>query len=159
SLGAWQRKVVPLASVLTVLAELLEFLRQSHAEGLLLQGLGPNTILVDPSDRIHYLGADMVLDQRSDAARHSREIFASARLPRGFAAPELQEGDSELDVRSDMYSWGSLAYFLFTGTSPEQIAVEQGKDVATFKPQHFDRLYKSLEGIPSAHCLNWAEQL
>ncbi|MBI3409735.1 MAG: hypothetical protein HY040_15450, partial [Planctomycetes bacterium] len=159
SLGAWQRKVVPLASVLTVLAELLEFLRQAHAEGLLLQGLGPGAILVDPSDRIHYLGADMVLDQRADAARQWHEVFAPERLPRGFAAPELLESAGVPDARSDLYSWGALAYFLFTGHSPEQIAIEQGKDWANFQRQHFERLSKSLEGIPVTHCRNWAEQL
>src|SRR5262245_49252590 len=73
-LGDWQQTAVPVASLLSVLAELLEFVRQAHSEGLVLQGLGPAAILIDRSDRVHYIGSDMVAETKALAG--VRGLFA-----------------------------------------------------------------------------------
>jgi hypothetical protein len=160
-LGDWQQTVLPLASILGVLAELLEFIRQAHAEGLLLLGLGPAAVLVDRSDRVHYLGTDMVIEAaRADlAAPVWSRLFPPDRFPGGFSAPELFEGGTGPDARADLYAWACLAYFLLTGQSPVQIALEQGKTWAHFQEVHFTRLAKSLGEVPAAHVRHWAEQL
>src|SRR5262245_17808163 len=44
SLEDWRKGVLPLAAILGVLAEVLEFMRQAHDEGLLLGALDPSTI-------------------------------------------------------------------------------------------------------------------
>src|SRR5262245_45723643 len=44
-LEEWRKNVLPLAALLGVLAELLEFMRQAHDEGLLLGALDPGAIL------------------------------------------------------------------------------------------------------------------
>lgn len=156
-LGDWQQTAVPVASLLSVLAELLEFVRQAHSEGLVLQGLGPAAILIDRSDRVHYIGSDMVAEFKALAG--VRRLFPQERYPRGFAAPEFFDPAGAPSARSDLYAWGTLAYFLLTGHMPWQIALEQGRPWAQFEEAHFQRLDKSLRQIPPAHVHAWAEQL
>src|SRR5262245_56693773 len=156
-LGDWQQSAVPVASLLSVLAELLEFVGRAHAEGLLLQGLGPAAILIERADRVHYIGSDMVTPLK-DLSR-VRRLFPQDRYPRGFAAPELFDAAQGPSPRSDLYAWGTLAYFLFTGDMPWQIAMEQGRSWAQFQDAHLERLEKSLRQIPPAHVAAWAEQL
>src|SRR5262245_57215746 len=50
-LARWLHTDPPAGSVLSVAAELLEFVRSAHADGLLLNGLGPSTVLVDRAGR------------------------------------------------------------------------------------------------------------
>jgi hypothetical protein len=157
-LGDWQQGVVTVASLLSILAELLEFIRKAHAEGLLLQGLGPAAILIDSADRVHYIGSDMVLEQ-AEAGTTRRQLFPAERYPRGFAAPELFDARRGAGPRSDLYSWGTLAYFLITSHTPWQIALEQGRPWAQFEEAHFAKLEQSLRGIPPAHVAVWAEEL
>src|SRR5262245_34781857 len=149
-LGDWQQSAVPVASLLSVLAELLEFLRQAHAEGLLLQGLGPAAIVIDRADRVHYIGSDMVTELRE--LGRVRRLFPPERYPRGFAAPEYFDPAQRLSPRSDLYAWGTLAYFLFTGHMPWQIALEQNRPWAEFQPAQFNRLDTSLRQIPPTVC-------
>lgn len=156
-LGDWQQAAVPVASLLSVLAELFEFVRRAHGEGLLLQGLGPAAILIDRADRVHYIGSDMVAEQKE--LGRIRRLFPHERFPRGFAAPEFFDAAQSPSPRSDLYAWGALAYFLFTGHMPWQIALEQGRPWAEFQPVHFERLEAALRQIPPAHVEAWAEQL
>ncbi len=156
-LGDWQQSAVPVSSLLSVLAELLEFVRQAHAEGLILQGLGPAAILIDRADRVHYIGSDMVAELKE--LPQVRRLFSPERYPRGFAAPEFFDPNQIPSPRSDLYAWGTLAYFLFTGHMPWQIALEQNRPWAHFDDSHFERLDKALRQIPPAHVAIWAEQL
>src|SRR5262249_61234870 len=114
-------------------------------------------ILIDRADRVHYIGSDMVT-QLKDLGR-VRRLFPHERYPRGFAAPELFDPTHTPTLRSDLYAWGTLAYFLFTGHIPWQIALEQERPWAQFEDSHFERLEKSLRQIPPAHVQPWAEQL
>src|SRR5262249_2701715 len=93
-LPEWQEQGLPLTSVLAVLAELVEFIRQAHAEGLLLLGLSPGAIVVDALERVHYVGTDMALAHGSPLLSEANgsdgwaRFFPPERFPRGFAAPE-----------------------------------------------------------------------
>ena len=158
-LGDWQQSVVTVASLLSILAELLEFIRQTHGEGLLLQGLGPAGIVIDRSDRVHYIGSDMVVAQDEASSSALRSLFPPERFARGFAAPELFEAERSPSPRSDLYAWGTLAYFLLTGQTPWQLALEQGRPWAQFQETHFAKLEQGLRNIPPAHVNMWAEEL
>jgi hypothetical protein len=93
-LPEWQHQIVPISSVFSVLAELLEFMRQAHAENLLLLGLGPTSLIVDASDRVHYVGAEMVLSRQSALLKETtptalwQRLYPADRFARGYAAPE-----------------------------------------------------------------------
>ncbi len=179
ALSEWQRSVLPLASLLGVLAEVLEFMRQAHEEGLLLNGLGPSAIIVDRAGRVHYVGTEMVVADPAPTAigyqpsaisgaesrlpkadsRLWARFFPPERYPRGFTAPECFDPNPLPQRRSDLYAWGSLAYFLLTGDRPGQIAQDQDRPWALFGDRHFAKLERSLRGVPPAHVSNWGEQL
>jgi serine/threonine protein kinase len=160
-LTAWQESVLPLAALLGVLAELLDFLRQAHADGLLLQALSPAAILVDRADRCHYLGTDTVIEATHDevSADQRARHFPADRFPLGFTAPENLEPETRPDARGDLYAWGAVAYYLLTGQSPADIALARGQPWARFSETHFRRLERSLRELPARHVNDWTEQL
>ena len=97
----WQQQILPISSILAVLAELLEFAKQAHNEGLLLLGLGPSSLLVDASDRVHYVGTEMVLSQQSILLKEStpaavwQRLFPSEPLPPRLRRPRvLRSGET-----------------------------------------------------------------
>ena len=164
-LPAWLNQVLPVSSVLAVLAELLEFIHQAHAEGLLLLGLSPDAVVIDALERVHYVGSDMAVSQanpmlteRNGSDAWSR-FFPPERFPRGFAATECFLPGRRPDRRSDLYAWGCLVYLLLTGESPVQLAQDQGRRWALFQDEHFARLHAALNGVPGATLKTWADQL
>jgi hypothetical protein len=169
-LARWRQKIQPLAWVLGVLAELLEFIQAAHGDGLLLNGLGPGAVLVDPVGRVHYLGTDMVVELEpgtqlaiagaaAGAGSDWTRLFPPERYPRGFAAPECFDPARPRDRRTDLYGWATIAYFLLTGDRPPQLALNQGQAWARFEEPQFARLERALRSIPPIHARNWAEQL
>jgi hypothetical protein len=171
--AVWEKQIVPISSILSVLAELLEFLKQAHAEGLLLLGLAPSSLLIDASDRVHYVGAEMVLAQQSpllkvptpergnrgsEAALWQR-LFPADRFARGFSAPECFDPNRRPDVRADLFAWGTLAYSLLTGAALDEVAREQGRPWTTFTETHWERLEKLLAQLPPSSVQAWAKQI
>ncbi len=161
----WQRQVLPVRSLLAVLAELLEFVRQAHDDGLLLQGLGPGAILIDDSDRVHYLGSDMALSRENPLLRGETataewaRLFPPERFPLGFAAPECFQPGQRPDPRSDLYAWGLLLYALVSGHSPAHLARAQGRPWTQLRDEHFSRVSEVLSDLPAGAVRTWAEQL
>jgi hypothetical protein len=161
----WQQQILPVSSILSVLAELLEFMQQAHSEGLLLLGLGPASLLIDASDRIHFVGTEMVLSQQNTLLKESmpaalwRRLYPPERFARGYAAPECFDPVRRPDVRSDLYAWGTLAYSLLTGTDLSAIAQAQGRPWLTFQDTHWAALEKLLNQLPRNNLEAWAIQL
>ena len=162
----WQKQILPVTSILSVLAELLEFMKQAHAEGLLLLGLGPASLLIDASDRVHYVGTELVLAQSSgllkeamtSSAQWSR-LFPADRFARGYAAPECFDPANRPDARADLYAWGALAYSLLVGADLTKAAQEQGGLWITFNDAHWTQLEKLLAQLPASSIHGWAEQV
>ncbi len=161
----WRQQILPVSSILSVLAELLEFMRQAHAEGLLLLGLGPSSLLIDASDRIHYLGTEMVLSQQSALLKDLtssavwQRLYPAERFASGYSAPECFDPARRPDVRSDLYSWGTLAFGLLTGAELTKLAQEQGRPWQVFGDAHWTQLEKVLGQLPKNSVQGWAEQL
>jgi len=161
----WQQQILPVSSILSVLAELLEFMQQAHAEGLLLLGLGPSSLLIDASDRIHYVGTEMVLTQQNALLKEAtpaalwRRLYPAERFTRGYAAPECFDPTKRPDSRSDLYAWGALAYSLLTGIDLGKIAQEQGRPWIVYQESHWATLEKLLTQLPRNNLEAWASQL
>jgi hypothetical protein len=161
----WQQQILPVTSILSVLAELLDFIRLAHNEGLLLLGLGPGSLLIDASDRIHYVGSEMVLAQQNALLKDStnaavwRRLFPSERFTPGYAAPECFDPSRRPDTRCDLYAWGALAFSLLTGDDLSKIAHGQGRPWITFLDAHWDRLEKVVARLSRNNLEGWAAQL
>jgi hypothetical protein len=158
-LGRWQQSKPSRPAVLAVLAELLGFLCSAHDEGLVLNGLGPDTVLVDAAGRVHYVGTDMVLEATATAGFAWGRYFPPERYRQGFAAPECFDPAAPRDRRSDIYAWAVVAFFLLTGTAPAQLAQQQGKPWVRFGPEEFSQLEKMLRALPQEQVRDWAGQL
>ncbi|MBM4067655.1 MAG: hypothetical protein FJ271_01735 [Planctomycetes bacterium] len=174
-LDEWQKQVLPLASLLSVLAESLEFLRQAHERGLVINSLTPAAMYVDRTNRVHFVGTDMVLTPPGSAAglpvwpvdapfadgvrERWQKFFPPPRYAPGFAAPECVTSSRLPDVRSDFFSWGCLGYYLLTGEDPGKIAAVQGRGWANLEREHYAAMERSLRSVPPSHARNWAEQL
>lgn len=162
----WQQQILPITSILSVLAEVLEFMKQAHEEGLLLLGLGPQALLIDASDRVHYVGTDLVLAQSSallkeaatPAALWSR-LFPADRFARGYAAPECYTLEHRPSARTDLYAWGVLAYSLLVGTDLGKLADEQGHPWIELQESHWTQFEKILRQLPENSVHAWADQL
>ena len=159
---------MPISSILAVLAELLVFLKEAHAEGLVLLGLGPQSLLVDASDRVHYIGTEMVLSQQSALLKDTtpaatwQRLFPLDRFARGYSAPECFDPGKRPDVRADLYAWGTLAFSLLTGIDLGKIAQEQGSRWCTLaEVLHWSRARQApRRNFPPTTCMQArAEQI
>ncbi|MCC6420183.1 MAG: hypothetical protein IT429_18260 [Gemmataceae bacterium] len=159
-LARWLHTDPSAGAVLSVAAELLDFVRAAHADGLLLNGLSPSAVLVDRAGRTHYLGTDAAVPfHLAPGTPAWRPFFPPERYPRGYSAPECFVPGAVCDRRADLYAWAALAYQLFTGDRPVQLALEQGRPWAHFGEPQWERLTQALHAIPTTHVRHWAEQL
>lgn len=137
-LGRWrEQSKPPLALVLRVLADLLDFMATLHAEGLLLGGLSPDAVWADDEGRTHYLGSDMVLTAEPKKQAKQRQLFSHECYAAGYTAPEVFQ-DRAIGPPADLYAWGTLAYFLITGHDSAELA----------NPAAFDHLGRELQALP-----------
>src|SRR5439155_2230865 len=159
SLDEWHKNVLPLSSLLGVLAELLEFLRRAHDDGLVLNGLCPAAVIVDRAERVHYVGSDMVIDGSAALGPEQwRPLFPAERYARGYAPPECFHGRVP-DRSADLYAWGWLAYTLLTGDPPRASSGEHDQGWTLYQAEHAERLRDALSHVPPVLVRNWAEQL
>jgi hypothetical protein len=157
-LGDWLGHTPTLAARLALVAELLSFVAGAHAEGFLLNGLGPDAFVVDRQGRVGYLASDRVLRREQGRLVEGRwpwaELFPPDRYPRGFAAPECHEAARPRDERGDWFAWAALAYCIATG-DPKG-AEAQDEPWFQFKPAHAVRLEQILRGLAPAQVGAWA---
>jgi hypothetical protein len=158
-LETWRRAGPPRPAVLAVLAELLGFLGAAHDGGLVVNGLGPDTVLVDPAGRAHYVGTDLVVEARSAPGFDWGRFFPPERYAPGFAAPECFDPAAPRDRRTDLYAWAVLAHFLLTGADPAERARQQAQPWVSFHAADIAQLDKALRGLSQAQVRAWAEQL
>jgi hypothetical protein len=151
------RQTASRPAMLALLAELLGFVRAAHEEGLIVNGLGPETVLVDGAGRTHYLGSDMAVAP-ADGFAWGR-FFPPERYAVGFAAPECFDPAAPRDQRTDLYAWAVLAWSLLTGGDPAALARQQDRSWVRFGAAELAQLEKALRSLAPATVAAWAEQL
>jgi serine/threonine-protein kinase len=115
------RGPVPLDEALRILRDVAEALEYAHARGVVHRDIKPENILLSGRSAVV---ADFGIAKAVSAARASgapanatlTSAGTSLGTP-GYMAPEQVSGDPT-DQRSDIYSWGVVAYELLAGAHP-----------------------------------------
>src|SRR5688500_10775092 len=117
---------------LTVLRDISAGLTHAHLHGVVHGGLTPDSIIISGGSA---LVSDLGIPEAFMAVQRSaaEQVTESAEMvePLRYTAPE-QAGGGKVDARSDVYSWGVIAYELVSGrhpfagrTTPRQIMAAQ----------------------------------
>ena len=100
--------------VVRIAAQVAEGLAAAHAQGLVHRDIKPaNILLANGVERVQI--TDFGLARAADDASMTRSGVI-AGTPQ-YMSPEQAHGD-EIDLRSDLFSLGSVMYFMLTGRSP-----------------------------------------
>ena len=112
---------LPPGRVVFLLRQVCQALREAHAAGLIHRDIKPSNIFAarrgGVSDVAKLLDFGLVLPMVKD---HGPDPSGDPQLLGTplFMSPEQVLGGRELDERSDIYSLGTVAYYLLTGSPP-----------------------------------------
>ena len=114
---------LPLREQLQLFRKVVEGVQYAHQRGVIHRDLKPSNIIVDADGNPKIL--DFGLAQIADADEAMRTMFAEAGKVVGtlpYMSPEQIAGrQSEIDVRSDVYSLGVILYELLTDRLPYDV--------------------------------------
>jgi serine/threonine protein kinase/tetratricopeptide (TPR) repeat protein len=109
-----------ITNALSVLRDVARALQYAHAQGVVHRDIKPDNVLMSGGAAVV---ADFGIAKALSAARTNSsnasltEVGAGIGTP-AYMAPEQALGDPSTDHRADIYSFGCLAYELFTGKPP-----------------------------------------
>ena len=106
---------LPTEEVLRIATQIAAGLSAAHEQGLIHRDVKPANILLEESSVERVLVSDFGLARAADDASLTRSGTITG-TPH-YMSPE-QAGGSAIDTRSDIFSLGSVIYFMCTGHSP-----------------------------------------
>lgn len=107
-------------AILTDVAKALSF---AHEKGVIHRDIKPENIMIDPDSKIIVTDfGTATLTPRtsaggSDEGIDTQDANGQVAFTPAYASPEQFLGQ-DIDFRSDLYSFGAMAYKVFTGTPP-----------------------------------------
>jgi serine/threonine-protein kinase len=108
---------LPIAETARILTDAASALAAAHAVGLIHRDIKPDNIMLEgPERRVLLMDfgiAKMV--QTTDAALTGTGVLIGTPL---YMSPEQGSGDRDMDQRTDIYSFGVVAYHMVTGKPP-----------------------------------------
>ena len=131
--------------------QLCALAEQFHRHGWVYNGFEPYGIVLDQDKHVRLIGFDRA--RQAGTPVEDAPIYPS----RGFTAPELFSADAVYDVRSDVYSIGSLLRFLLTGESGSPGEGSGLYPVATVFPNFERLLARAVAEDPSERFQNIAD--
>ena len=133
----------PMAETCRILSDAASALAAAHAVGLIHRDIKPDNIMLEGAERRVLLmdfGIAKMLST-SDAALTGTGVLIGTPL---YMSPEQGSGDKDTDQRSDIYSFGVVAYHMITGKPPfagtsgadliRQHVLTPATDVRMFRP-------------------------
>jgi len=130
-----ERTSLDLHTFVPIAAQVLKGVGHAHSRGVMLRDIKPaNIMLCERKGRANFVKildfglAKLTRDEQPVTEEH---VLGTA----GYLAPEIIEGNDELDVRVDVFSLGALFYFMLSGRLPFE-----GDETATvfYKTIHND---------------------
>jgi eukaryotic-like serine/threonine-protein kinase len=113
---------LPPARVVHLLRQVCDALREAHAVGLVHRDIKPSNIIACERGRIYDVAKllDFGLVKSVSPSRQDARLTKLGLVPGtpAYASPEQAVGKDEIDQRSDIYSLGSVGYYLLTGKLP-----------------------------------------
>lgn len=102
---------------LRVVLQVATALEHAHDRGLVHRDIKPSNIIFSTKDKVVKL-ADLGLAKRY--VERTADLTQTGHLVGTpyYMAPEVARGDSETDIRSDIYSLGATFYHMVTGKPP-----------------------------------------
>ncbi len=129
----------PYAEILETFAQVCAAVQHAHQRGVIHRDLKPSNILVDANDAPHVL--DFGLARQLDSAADEPRITATLQFigTPAYAAPEqLEDPDTAVDTRVDVYALGVVLFEMLTGQLPYEARgslVEVARVVREIEPR------------------------
>ncbi len=120
TLTRWIRskKNTSVKDCLHIMSEIVKALAFAHKKGVIHRDVKPDNVMITPDGHVQVMDFGIAtlaktLDQETTEKKGKVEIACTPK----YASPEQLRG-KDLDGRSDIYSFGILAYEMLTGTAP-----------------------------------------
>ncbi|MGL6159057.1 protein kinase domain-containing protein [Microbulbifer sp.] len=116
TLREWMREhIAPLREKIGLLMQICDGLGEAHALGIIHRDLKPDNILITHNGIAKITDFGIAKSQEQQDLNLTKEDHVAGTL--GAMSPEQIQGKS-LDLRSDLFSLGTIAYELLCGTKP-----------------------------------------
>ena len=111
---------LPIAEALSILRDVARALQYAHAQGVVHRDIKPDNVLMSGGAAVV---ADFGIAKAFSSAQTGGSSVTATQAGAGigtpaYMAPEQAVGDPSTDQRADIYSFGCLAYALFSGDAP-----------------------------------------
>jgi serine/threonine-protein kinase len=100
----------------SILKQLAEGLAYAHEQGYIHRDIKPSNLMLGDDSRVQILdfGIAKALSKKGSNLSVSGELLGSPE----YVSPEQASGSSELNYKTDIYSWGIVGYEMLAGRPP-----------------------------------------
>lgn len=109
---------LPEAEALNVMVQMARALDHANKHNLVHRDVKPQNILIDQQNQAKLCDLGLAQSQGEFNASGSGETRGTALGTPHYLSPEQARGESDLDIRSDLYSLGASFFHMLTGRPP-----------------------------------------